>query len=311
MKKRILVIGTATMDFIMNINKIPEPNEKVTENGEYRFVPGGKGANAAIAIQRLGGDCVFCAKLGRDAAGAQLRQLYINEGINLSALSFDTDCATGLSAVSVTDDGSVRTSVFVGANKALTVKDVEEAMLCYPDAVFLSFDLPEEIILAATHFASKKNIPLVIDAADTLPGLPLDHLCGIEIFSPNEAETEAYTQIKPDSADNALRAAVKLQKIVKANYYVIRMGERGSLVYDGKYYNIVPSYEVKHIDPSALGESFTAALTLEYLRSGNIMRACRYATAVGAMVVSSVGGISSIPTQAKLTDFIRLHGIQI
>ncbi|MBQ7974455.1 MAG: ribokinase [Clostridia bacterium] len=311
MKKRILVLSSANMDFVMNISRIPSPGETIMEKGKYRLIPGGKGGNSAIAVERLGGDCVFCAKLGKDANGEALRALYSSEGINLTALRFTSEAPTGLAAITVEDDGTNRISVFPGANNYLNADDAEEALLCYPDALFMHFEVPEEAILTAAHFATKKNIPIVIDAGPAKPDFPFHKLPPLEIFSPNETETLAYTGINPNTAENALRAAVALQKIVRSHYYVIKLGGRGALVYDGKYYNIAPSYEVKTIDTTAAGDSFTAALTLEYLRSGNIMRACRYANAVGALVVSRSGASTSIPNEKQLSDFIKMKNIEL
>ena len=102
MKKRILVVSSANMDFVMNVSAIPEAGETLLEStGDYRFIPGGKGGNSAIAVQRLGGDCVFCAKLGRDQSGATLRQLYQNEGINVTYMRSAEGASTGLAAIIV------------------------------------------------------------------------------------------------------------------------------------------------------------------------------------------------------------------
>ena len=172
-------------------------------------------------------------------------------------------------------------------------------------------EIPDEAILTAAHYAAKKEVPIIIDAGPAKPDFPFDKLPPLEIFSPNESETLAYTGIDPSGAENALRAAVALQKIVKSHYYVIKLGARGALVYDGKYYNIASAYENRVVDTTAAGDSFTAALTLEYLRSGNIMRACRYANAVGSYVVGKAGASSSIPNEKQLAEFMRVNGIEI
>ena len=311
MKKRILVFSRANMDFVLNVSRIPQPGETIIEQSSYCLVPGGKGANSAIAVERLGGDCVFCAKLGRDANGEALRRLYEAEGINLSALRSTDKAPTGLASIIVEPNGCNRINVFPGANNYLNADDAEEALLCYPDALLMNFEIPNEAILTAAHFAAKKGIPIVIDAGPAKPDFPFEKLPVLEIFSPNESETQTYTGINPSNADNALRAAVVLQKIVKSHYYVIKLGDKGALVYDGKYYSIASSYEVKAVDTTAAGDSFTAALTLEYLRSGNIMHSMRYANAVGAYVVSKRGASSSIPKEKQLFAFMENQGIKI
>ena len=311
MKKRILVVSSANMDLVMNVPRLPLAGETLLADGSYRLVPGGKGANAAIAVERLGGDCVFCAKTGRDANGEALRKLYASEGINMSALRSTDEAATGLAAITVEPDGTNRITVFPGANNLLNADDAEEALLCYPDALFTNFEVPDEAVLTAAHFAAKKGVPIVIDAGPAKPDFPFEKLPPLEIFSPNETETEILTGVLPCGADEALRAALKLQNLVKSHYYVIKLGDRGALVYDGKYYNIASSYTVKAVDTTAAGDAFTAALTLEYLRSGNIMHSCRYANAVGALVVSRAGASTSIPTEKELAEFIKENEIKI
>ncbi|MBQ2377704.1 MAG: ribokinase [Clostridia bacterium] len=312
MKKRILVVSSANMDFVMNVSTIPEAGETLLEStGDYRFIPGGKGGNSAIAVQRLGGDCVFCAKLGRDQSGATLRQLYQNEGVNVTYMRSAEGASTGLAAIIVEENGDNRITVFPGANDCLTADDAEEALLCYPDAVLLHFEIPNEAILSAAKYAAKQGAPIFIDAGPAKPDFPFDQLPELEVFSPNEQETEAYTGIYPATADLALKAAIRLEKMVKAKYYVIKLGDRGALVYDKTYYKIADAYSVRVVDTTAAGDGFTAALTLEYIRTGNIMHACRYANAVGAMIVSKNGASTSIPNEAQLAKFVEMREIKL
>ena len=101
MKKRILTVSSANMDFVMNVTRVPEAGETLLDNGTFRFVPGGKGANAAVAVQRLGGDSVFCTRLGNDRNGAELRAIYAREGIDCRFIVTDPAKATGLAAIAV------------------------------------------------------------------------------------------------------------------------------------------------------------------------------------------------------------------
>ena len=170
MKKRILVVSSANMDFVMNVSCLPEAGETLLEEtGNYSFIPGGKGGNSAIAVQRLGGDCVFCAKIGRDHSGSVLRQLYQNEGINVTYMHSTTDAPTGLAAITVEENGDNRITVFPGANDCLTADDAEEALLCYPDAVLLHFEIPNEAILSAAKYAAKQGGPSLSTQAPQSP----------------------------------------------------------------------------------------------------------------------------------------------
>ncbi|MBQ4137084.1 MAG: bifunctional hydroxymethylpyrimidine kinase/phosphomethylpyrimidine kinase [Clostridia bacterium] len=126
----------------------------------------------------------------------------------------------------------------------------------------------------------------------------------LEVFSPNESETYELTGIEPSNMDNCLRAAMLLHKKTQAKYIVIKLGERGCFVYDGIHYHLSAPFETVAVDSTAAGDAFTAALTLEYLRCGDILEACRFANAVGSIVVSKPGASSSIPFEAEVREFL-------
>lgn len=309
MQKRVLVVSSANMDFVMRVGRMPEAGQTVIERRSYDYVPGGKGANAAVSLARLGADCVFCARLGNDNHAQRLKALYEESGIDTRFIINDRNTPTGLASIIVEENGSNRIIVYPGANAALTPDDVEDAMTCLPDAVFLQFEIPTEAVVAATQFAKKRNIPVFLDAGPARRNYPLDRLAPLEVISPNETETFALTGIMPNTINDCLRAATVLMQKVETKYVVIKLGSRGAYIHDGKYSQLVAAHEVEAIDTTAAGDAFTAAMTLEYLKRGDIVRAVNYATAVGALVVSRPGASSSLPTAAQVDEFIRENEI--
>ena len=124
----------------------------------------------------------------------------------------------------------------------------------------------------------------------------------------NESETAEYTGILPQGADSALRAALALYKRVKAKYIVIKQGDRGAFIYDGKHFSVVPAIRMgKPVDTTAAGDAFTAALTLEYLNNGgeDIKAAVKYGVAAGAITVTRKGASSSIPTDEEIRELLN------
>ena len=99
MKKRILVVGSANMDLCLNVYRMPQAGETVSDNGGVAYTPGGKGANAAVALARLGADCTLVTKLGKDAHGKRLYKYYSDMGMNTSAIKVDAEIPTGLAVV--------------------------------------------------------------------------------------------------------------------------------------------------------------------------------------------------------------------
>ena len=304
-KKKILVIGSANMDLSMNMYKIPAAGETVIDDGGVAYIPGGKGANAAVAFSKLGADCMLCAKVGADLHGQKLYQYYKDLGINTSHIKVDRDNQTGLAVVMKESDGNNRIIVYPGANANLSQDNILEAFECNPDALYLGFEIPFNVAISAAKLAASRNIPIFVDAAPASKDYPLENLPMLEVFSPNETETETFTGILPQGTDSALRASLALYRRVKAKYIVIKQGDRGAFVYDGKHFFVIPAIRLgKAVDTTAAGDAFTAALTLEYLRSANIRNAVKFGVAAGAITVTRVGSSSSIPTDDEVRALI-------
>ncbi len=300
--KKVLVVGSANMDFSMNVYRIPTAGETVIDDGGVAYTPGGKGANAAMALMKMGANVVFCTKLGQDVHGQKLFNYYKEVGMDVSCIKADPDFPTGLAVVMKEADGNNRIVVYPGANGNLTNENVIDAFACEPDAVYIGFEIPFSIALTAAKVASAKGIPVFVDSAPAKKDHPLETLPPVEIFSPNESETEEYTGIAPIGMESSLRAALALYKRVKAKYIVIKQGARGAFIYDGKHYDTMPAIRAdKTVDTTAAGDAFTAALVAEYLRNGgDIKSAVRYANAAGAITVTRRGAAESVASDAEV-----------
>ncbi len=303
----ILVVSSANMDFVMPVADFPERGQTVIDRGSYRHVPGGKGANSAVAIARLGGQCTFCAKLGRDAEGDALATLYAAENIDCSALCRSDTAPTGLAAILVENDGANRIIVYPGANAALTEQDIDHALRCRPDALYLQTEIATSAVLYAANAAANLGIPTFLDAGPADSNFPLDKLPPLTVFSPNETEAAIYTGILPDSEDACAACAKALAQRLTARYIVLKLGARGAYLYEPQTQSgtLFPAHPVKAVDSTAAGDAFTAALTLHYLETGDMPTAIRYANAVGALTVSRAGASSSIPTADEVRHLLR------
>lgn len=302
--KRILVVGSANIDFLMTTPYVPSEGETVISEGAYTFVPGGKGANTAVAAARLGAEAVFCARVGDDAYGDRLINIYRENGIDLRYIKTDRLEQTGLSVVMLEKGGANRIIVYPGANRRINDNDIENAFYCYPDAVITQFEIGEAAVIQTARVANTEGVPLIIDAGPARRDFPLAKLEQVEILSPNENETEILTGIRPTTLDDCLRASMALMNAVDIKYVVLKLGARGCYIYDGKYCDIISPYDVQPVDTTAAGDAFTAALTHEYLRTGDIITAARFANAVGALTVTKVGAITSLPTRKEVEQFI-------
>lgn len=303
---RILVISSANVDFVQKMRRIPYSGETVVENETgYSYVPGGKGANSVITFRRFGADCVFSCKLGKDANASRLLRIYQNEGINTSYVLRDPDAPTGLASILVEENGKNRIIVYPGANMRMTADDVENAFICYPDALFMHLEIPDEAVIAGTHMAAEKGIPVFIDAGPARSDFPLRELGPVEIFSPNENETRIFTGITPINENSCFSAAVRLSKLVDAKYIVLKLGDRGAYIYGNGGHLLVPAENVEAADTTAAGDVFSAVMTYVYLQTDNIVAAVKYACCAAAISVTREGAYTSIPTKEETLEYVR------
>lgn len=306
MKKRILVVGSANMDLCLNVYRVPEAGQTVSDNGGVAYTPGGKGANAAVALARLGADSIFVTKLGKDAHGKRLYKYYCDAGINTSAIKVDSEMPTGLAVVIREANGENRIIHYPGANTKITNDNIISAFnSASADALYIGFEASFAVALSAARIASSRGIPIFVDAAPASADVQLDMLPYMEIFSPNETEAFEYTGVMPAGADSALRACLALYRRIKCRYVVIKQGARGACIYDGKHFDMIPAYKLDRVvDTTAAGDTFTAAMTLEYLRTQNIKEAVKYGNAAAAISVSRMGSSSSTPTAEEVRRLI-------
>ena len=305
-QKRILVISSANIDFVQRMRRVPYAGETVIEEElGYDYLPGGKGANSAISFARFGADCVFVCKLGHDDNARKLLSFYKAEGIDIRYIRSDEKNPTGLASVLVEDDGKNRIVVYPGANNALSADDIEEAFECCPDAVYLQFEIPDEAVIAACRIANERDIPVFIDAGPARLDYPLGELGKVEVFSPNEVETRVFTGITPASEESCLRAAIRLRSQVDAKYIVIKLGDKGTFIFDGSEYYVVPAEKVTAVDTTAAGDVFTAVMTYVYLSNSNIVSAVKYATCAAAISVTRSGAAPSVPTFDEVMAFVK------
>ncbi|HBL85487.1 MAG: hypothetical protein A2Y17_06220 [Clostridiales bacterium GWF2_38_85] len=311
MDNRLLVVGSANMDMILRCDRIPSAGETVLSYDTYGFAPGGKGANAAVAAKKVGADVVFCTRIGNDSNGSKLYKLYDSVGIDMRCVFTDKVEQTGLAVVMVEKTGTNRIIVYPGANTKITDRDIEDAFMTYPDAVLTQFEIGEDAVLYTAKAANENGVPLIVDAGPARADYPIDKLGKIEVFSPNETETFILTGIQPRNMEDCLRASIALSNRTEMKYVVLKLGDRGAYIYDGKYFDIVSSYSVTAVDTTAAGDAFTAALATEYIRNGkNITAACKYANAVGALTVTKPGAFNSLPSAEEVKIFIDKNEVK-
>lgn len=290
---RAAVVGSINMDLILNMKKVPEVGENVLGT-DYGYANGGKGANQATALAKLGADVKMIGKVADDANGNKLLENLRNNNIDVSGVATDGS-QTGLAAIILDGEGRNRIVVYEGANAEIEAAKATAEIDDSYDLLLVQFETNEDVVINCVNKAVKLGIVTVIDCGPA-KNFALEKMQGATILSPNESETKALTGIYPDSEENILKASKILMERSKAKYIVLKLGDRGSALWDGNELNLFPPYKSNVVDTTAAGDCFTAALALEYIRMGNIEKSCDTGNKAGAIAVSRMGAQSSMPT---------------
>lgn len=292
-KPKILVVGSIMRDLILKTPRMPKEGESYIGEG-YSYANGGKGANQAVSVARLGADVAFCGKMGDDENGISLKNALIKEGINTKYL-FSTDKSyTGLATIILEDGGKNRIIVNPGANMLLCKEETEKALEDEYDALIIQLETPDESIIEVCNKAYEKNIPVFLDAGPARE-FPIEKIKAMEVLSPNETEIYALTGIKADTIENYEIACKKLAKMSNSKYIVLKLGSKGAMLYDGSACEMYPAMKVNAVDTTAAGDCFTAAMTYKYLLCNDIRLAIKYANIVASISVTRLGAQPSLP----------------
>lgn len=297
---RAAVVGSINMDIILNMQKVPEIGENVLGTS-YGYACGGKGANQATGLARLGAQTKMIGKVADDANGRKLIENLRNNNIDSSFVSTD-GTQTGMAAIIIDGEGRNRIIVYEGSNAEMDPQKSADAIDDETDILLVQFETSEDVVVKCVNKAVSKGILTVIDCGPA-KNFNLERMPGATIISPNENETEALSGIFPSDEDTILEASKIIMKRSKAQYVVLKLGSRGCSIWDGKNLNIIPAYKSNVVDTTAAGDCFTAALALEYKKSGDIFAACDMANKAGAIAVSRMGAESSMPSADDLINF--------
>lgn len=307
----VLVVGNSTLELNLNMHSLPLAGETVFDEGAVAYIPTGAGAELASAFSALGARAVLLTRLGRDAHGKKLFDYYKSLGIDTSQIKVDTEESTGISVCLAVDEEESRRVIYPGAAAKITEQNVKEAFdTVRPDAVFLTFDAPRFLLEIVADEAYRRAIPIFADPV-AVGEFSFDRFPPLEVFFPNERETEAYTGVLPQGVDASLRASLTLYRKIRTKYLILKMGARGSFFYDGKHCDVVapPSLVKMHPGAQNLGAIYCAAFVVCYLGGAEIKACMRYATASATLLGSRGGDMNSYPTPKEIIDFCNEHQI--
>lgn len=297
----ITVVGSINLDRTIRVKQMPKPGETM-HTKEIFSAGGGKGANQAVAAKRSEAATNFIGAVGNDEAGAMMRELLSEEGIELAGVQTLEKQATGQAYIIVDDQGENSIMIHSGANNAFTPKQVQAYadVIKASDFVIAQFESTLESTIEAFKIAREADVKTILNPAPALENVPEELLKVTDMIIPNETETEILTGIKVTDEASMKAAADHLHQLgIEA--VIITIGSKGAF-YDVKgRTGIVPAFKVNAVDTTAAGDTFIGAMSSVLMKDfSNLEQAIKYGNQASSLTVQRFGAQPSIPYKNEL-----------
>jgi len=299
----IVVVGSSNMDLVVKSKRIPAAGETIL-GGDFIMVPGGKGANQAVAAAKLGANVCFIAKLGDDVFGEQSLKNFKKAGVSTDYVQKTREAPSGVALIMVDDKGENSIVVAPGANLRLSPDDVRaaEKEIAAAGAVVAQLEISLDTIQCAAELANNSGVPFILDPAPARE-LPAELLEMVDVMKPNETEARILTGIEVTDENSARAAAMNLlERGVKA--VIVTLASKGFLLADNNQTKHVSAHKVQAIDSTAAGDAFTGSLAVGIAQGKPLLDAASFANYVAALAVTKMGAQSSMPTLQEVQSFM-------
>ncbi len=296
---KIIVVGSSNMDMVVKTDRLPRPGETIL-GGSFLMNPGGKGANQAVTIARLGGDVLFITKLGSDLLGKQLQEGFRKDKIPLQGVLKDEDIPTGVALINVDRKGENCIAVAPGSNWTLSAADIDTKQQYFQSSTFLlmQLEIPLQTVEHTIAMAKKHQMKTVLNPAPATQ-LSSQLLKGLFAITPNETEAEILTGIKIADEITAAQAAQKLRDMGIENV-IITLGKKGAFLHNDEFNMLIPAPKANVIDTTAAGDVFNGALVVALAENMTIKEAVEFACKAASLSVTKMGAQSSIPYREEV-----------
>jgi len=305
--KRAAVIGSLNVDVVLKVDKLPQKGETINAV-ERKIFFGGKGANQALAIGRLGGEVAMVGKVGGDKFGQKLIEELRNSGVNTEGVFIDEHEMTGSAYITVDDIGE-NTIVFVGgANTKLSVNDVEKSkkILFGADILVMQMEIPTDVISYIINIAHSLKKQVILNFAPVVD-FDGDILEKIDFLIINEVEMLCLiNKYFSNKNNNCFEEGLNLLRRIFPGDIILTLGKNGSVWFDRKgRLSEFPAFSVKAVDSTGSGDAFIGGFVYGQLVKRSIKDSIVVANAAGALAVTKVGAQQSIPYEHELKDFLK------
>jgi ribokinase len=300
----ITVVGSSNTDFSVRVESLPKRGQTVL-GSDFSIAAGGKGANQAVQIARLGARAVFVARIGRDHFGDRSVSGFRKAGINTAYIARDKEHPSGAAVILVDKKGSNQIAVAPSSNRFLSIADINKAkdVIRRSKVLLAQLEVPLTSVKRAIEIAKSAKVTTILNPA---PFKKLDSglLKKIDILVPNETEAEGLTGAAVKDVNSAVRAGrILLKRGVES--VIITLGSLGSVIIERQGVTHLPAPKVKAVDTTAAGDSFCGALAVLIAEGKGLVEAADFANHCAAISVTRPGAQPSLPTRREVTSFFR------
>ncbi len=295
----VFVVGSINQDFVLKVERRPEPGETVTD-ALLSKGNGGKGANQAAAAALLGVSVLFLGRVGGDGFGESLVRALTEKGVDMNLVAEAPDASTGTAFITVTPDGENAITVAPGANRSLVSEDVDAASAEIAEARVLvaQMEIPPEVVLRAVEVATENDTRALVNLAPPreVPRALLEKLDPLVV---NEHEAAFLLGGRVEGVDGALAAAPELLSLGPRSA-VITVGAAGAVFSDADSTAHIPAPKAEVVDTTGAGDAFVGALAAQLAQDATLEDAVAYAARAGAAAVTKEGAQGALPTPAMV-----------
>ncbi len=304
-KPSAIVFGSINMDLVVRTPQLPVPGETLLGH-EFFTAAGGKGANQAVALARLGVPTKMVGRVGGDSFGSELINSLQTAAVQTEDVLVDQEVTSGIAAIAVDDTGENQIVIVPGANGRVDETDVERLKSLLPGAsvLLLQLEIPLSAVLAAAQAARDAGVTVILDPAPAQIKVPdeLYHL--VDVITPNEIEAGQladFTVNEPNSATEA--AAILRQRGVETA--IIKLGDRGVVCATPEETFFVPAFPVTAVDTVAAGDAFNGGLAAALVEGLSWWQAVVWGAAAGALAATKPGAQSAMCDRQTLEKFLK------
>ncbi len=306
MQNKIIVFGGANVDFIIKSSRFPKA-KGVVGDGVFSQMSGGTGVNHTVAIGKAGGKPIFIGALGTDIYADKLQLKMLEYGANTRHIFYKDDVSTGVAMIMVNEEGENMVSIAPGANAYLSVEDIQSIEdNIFEDVAYavLQLEIPKKTAEYVIELCAKRQIPLLLNFSPVIDLAP-SLFSKVSLVLINQREAELITGIKETDVLANLPKVVTLLKEKGFQKGVINIGKNGSYLFDQNMEKHIEGFKVEVLDTTAAGDAFCGNLVHKLVEGESYEESVRYANAAGAISVSRLGTLASLPTKDEVETFLK------